>query len=193
MNNKKLTNLGERLKQAREALGKSQKEMAMLINVSFRALQGYEAGENEPGSKVIIALTKIGFNANWLLTGEGEMRNRSLPLEIKDAGVKSFTISTSVVMEYQESLKEKISPEKQGRLIYTLWKILSVQNLKWQTEEKAKVILTALIKLSEDFKLFRKLNMEGESILALLGFLDNPDFINLDMLNSDDTEGNKKR
>ena len=65
--------LADRLKIARESLGKSQKEISALTNASYRAWQGYEAGENQPGAKLIEALATIGFDANWLLTGEGEM------------------------------------------------------------------------------------------------------------------------
>lgn len=62
-----------RLKVAREALGKNQKELSAIIHVSARAWQGYEDGSNIPGSAVIEPLSKIGFNANWFLTGKGPM------------------------------------------------------------------------------------------------------------------------
>ena len=65
--------LSERLKAAREHLGKSQKEIAALAGASYRAWQGYENGENQPGAKVIEAVAKLGIDANWLLTGEGLM------------------------------------------------------------------------------------------------------------------------
>jgi hypothetical protein len=32
------------------------------------------AGHGYPGGKVFESLVKLGFNANWLLTGEGEMK-----------------------------------------------------------------------------------------------------------------------
>lgn len=66
--------LADRLKIARESLGKGQKEMAGLCNASYRMWQAYESGENQPKAEVIESLVKLGFNANWLLAGEGEMK-----------------------------------------------------------------------------------------------------------------------
>ena len=36
--------------------------------------RAYEAGSSVPGGNVLEALVRLGFNANWILTGEGEMR-----------------------------------------------------------------------------------------------------------------------
>lgn len=65
--------LAERLKAARNFTGKEQKEIAKQLGISFRSWQDYELGKSVPGGKVFESLTRIGFNANWLLTGEGEM------------------------------------------------------------------------------------------------------------------------
>lgn len=67
-------NLADRLKIARESIGKGQKDMAQLCHASYRTWQGYEAGETQPNAKAFEALAKLGFNTNWLLTGEGEMK-----------------------------------------------------------------------------------------------------------------------
>lgn len=69
-----MSTVSERIKIVREALGESQKDMAKAIGISLPALQGYEAGKSFPGGKVLESLVKRGFNANWLLTGEGEMK-----------------------------------------------------------------------------------------------------------------------
>lgn len=66
--------LPERIKTVRESLGLSQKDMAKAINASLPSIQNYEAGKSVPGGDVIKSLVKLGFNANWLLTGEGTMR-----------------------------------------------------------------------------------------------------------------------
>jgi transcriptional regulator with XRE-family HTH domain len=65
--------INDRLRSARETTGKSQKEFAGMLGVSFRALQDYEAGITYPGGKVIEAYARQGFDANWLLIGEGEI------------------------------------------------------------------------------------------------------------------------
>lgn len=66
--------LSERLKIVRTSLGKEQKEVAELLGISYRSWQDYEQGKSVPGGKVFEALVKQGFNANWLLTGDGEMK-----------------------------------------------------------------------------------------------------------------------
>lgn len=70
--------LPQRLKDARAALGLTQKEMAGNLIVSDRAYQGYEDGRSIPGGGVISGYVRLGINANWLLTGEGPMLLKDL-------------------------------------------------------------------------------------------------------------------
>ena len=69
-----MTTLADRLKAARESLDKGQKDTADQLGISFRSWQDYELGKSVPGGKVFESLSRLGFNANWLLTGEGPMR-----------------------------------------------------------------------------------------------------------------------
>lgn len=66
--------LSERMSTARNDLGKSQKELAAILKISTKSWQDYELGKSIPGGKVFESLVRLGFNANWLLTGEGPMR-----------------------------------------------------------------------------------------------------------------------
>ena len=66
--------LQERLKIARDSTGKSQKEMAEALGIGLKSWQVYEQGSSVPGGSVFESLVKMGFNANWLLTGEGKMK-----------------------------------------------------------------------------------------------------------------------
>lgn len=63
----------ERLKNIREDLVKTQKEMAAMLGVAPRTWQNYEEGIHDPSWKVIEGLVEMGFNANWILSGEGYM------------------------------------------------------------------------------------------------------------------------
>lgn len=81
---KVIMELPDRIKIVRDTLELSQKDMAKAISVSLTALQGYEAGRSVPGGDVIKAFVKLGFNANWLLTGEGDMR-RDVKSAVHDA------------------------------------------------------------------------------------------------------------
>lgn len=68
-----LAALGERMKEAREAVGLTRPSFVEKFGGSVRTLENNEGGRNEPGSSLIGAFTSLGINANWLLTGEGEM------------------------------------------------------------------------------------------------------------------------
>lgn len=63
----------ERLKNIREDLVKTQKEMASMLGIAPRTWQNYEEGIHDPSWKVIEGLVEMGFNANWILSGEGHM------------------------------------------------------------------------------------------------------------------------
>jgi len=66
--------LGERLKQVRESLSYSQKEMAQAIDTNPQTWRVYEANKSVPGGNVLEALARMGFNVNWILTGVGPMK-----------------------------------------------------------------------------------------------------------------------
>ncbi len=70
--------IGERLRNARESLGYAQKSMAEAVGSKLRSWQDYEAGNKTPGSQVIAGLSALGVDANWVLTGRGEMMQRSV-------------------------------------------------------------------------------------------------------------------
>lgn len=57
----------------REHLGKTQKEMDVLLKIGKGSWQRNESGGYLPGSTVIAALSEFGYDANWLLTGLGSM------------------------------------------------------------------------------------------------------------------------
>ena len=62
-----------RLKSVRTSLGLTQKGVAEKLCISARGYQVYEDGHSFPGGKVIEGFVNLGVNANWLLTGEGDM------------------------------------------------------------------------------------------------------------------------
>jgi len=76
----------DRLKQVREILGKSQRDMASLINMSYKGWQQYESGDSIPGGKVLQSLANLGFSVNWILTGEGEMRTADIKNTVESTG-----------------------------------------------------------------------------------------------------------
>lgn len=107
--------LADRLKQVREKSGKTQKDMAKLAGVSCRVWQAYEAGKVTPGGKIFETLSNLGFNADWLLTGEGLMRK---------ADKKTFYIPLLAVIiesleEYEVDIGKKMTAEEKAHFINT--------------------------------------------------------------------------
>ena len=107
--------LAERLRKARELFGVSQNEMAKRLGISKPAWQGYELGKNEPGSSVIEGLVKLGFDANWLLTGEGLMRKA----DPKTFNIPLLAVIIEALEEHEVGLGEKMTPEKKAHFIST--------------------------------------------------------------------------
>jgi len=75
------------MRQAREHLGLSQQELANSIGVSKRGIQDNETRNRVPGGEVINGFVDLGINANWLLTGEGEMLLSDVPYGTHQATV----------------------------------------------------------------------------------------------------------
>lgn len=65
--------LPERVKKIRAHFGYSQKAMAESMGINTRTWQIWEEGGSVPGGNHLESLVRLGFNANWILTGEGPM------------------------------------------------------------------------------------------------------------------------
>jgi len=65
--------IGLRIKEARSALGLTQKELCEKAGMKLPSLRDYELGNRIPGGEAVADLARVGINANWLLTGKGEM------------------------------------------------------------------------------------------------------------------------
>ena len=64
--------IGDRLREVREILGKTQREMAVQIGAALTELQDYENNSKLPGSAIIESMRQLGVSKNWLLTGQGQ-------------------------------------------------------------------------------------------------------------------------
>lgn len=71
--------IGARLKQARSALGMTQKEWCEASGMKLPSLRDYELCKRIPGGEALSLYARAGINLNWLLTGEGPIRLRDLP------------------------------------------------------------------------------------------------------------------
>lgn len=70
-----MSDLSDRLKQAREHLKLNQEEMADLVGMKRRGYQDIEQRGTAKADVIARLVEKKGFNANWLLTGDGPMFN----------------------------------------------------------------------------------------------------------------------
>lgn len=68
-----MNKISERLQFLRLDLGISQAEIASKFGIPLSTYRKYEKGPSEPGSEAMAGISKAGINANWLLTGEGDM------------------------------------------------------------------------------------------------------------------------
>lgn len=61
------------LKLIRSDLDNTQLEMATELGISISTYKRYENGDMSIPGSVLLKLSEMNYNVNWLLTGEGEM------------------------------------------------------------------------------------------------------------------------
>jgi|GEM_PF-1578137 len=126
--------LAERLKEARNFLGISQQEMAKRLGISKPAWQGYELEKNEPGSSVIEGMVKIGFDANWLLTGKGTMKPSTEDTPNYNEDLLRAVIETS--LSYWIKKENKLTPSEKADMITGVYAVAFGLNLSESEIEK---------------------------------------------------------
>jgi len=95
-------NIGERLKKARQSLGLSQIELADVLGVQSNFISNIERGAKKPPKNLIELLSsRYKINANWILTGEGDM-----VIENKES-----TKTTPIEKEMKNLINEVTSPK----------------------------------------------------------------------------------
>jgi transcriptional regulator with XRE-family HTH domain len=102
-----VSSIADRIKEVRIFYGKSQKEMSRYMNLGMITWQNYERGETSPKCETLNALSRDGFNINWILTGNGTMRE------------ERFRQPAAVAEEpqgYRESFSRAISIEEREKL-----------------------------------------------------------------------------
>ncbi|MBN8239282.1 helix-turn-helix transcriptional regulator [Marinobacter hydrocarbonoclasticus] len=67
--------IGARLAEIRN--GKSQGAFAEELGIHKNSLGHYERGNRVPDAAVLLKLVEMGFNANWVLTGEGSKSSKN--------------------------------------------------------------------------------------------------------------------
>jgi transcriptional regulator with XRE-family HTH domain len=81
----------QRIKQARENKGISQRELVKRLGINQTSLVFYETGRREPKIGFLIGLIQeTGVNGNWLLTGKGEMYGEGKKIITEEEAIKAL-------------------------------------------------------------------------------------------------------
>jgi|GEM_PF-1435265 len=113
--------ISQRLATIRKSLGKSQREMAIIVTLSHRGWQVIENGKSIPGGQTLEKLMELGFSSNWILTGQGSMRlNDPEPAEAQ----QDIDASREEPSKPLEAASNKALGEVDGKLLGKVLKAL---------------------------------------------------------------------
>lgn len=76
-----MSELTDRLKRARAHAGLNQTEFARQAGMTMRGYQAQERDISKPSFAILKKNVEFGINANWLITGKGEMLLEDTPAE----------------------------------------------------------------------------------------------------------------
>lgn len=110
-----------RLRSVRMQLSKTQPEMDQLLHIGKKSWQRYENGV-KPGSLVLVKLVHLGFDANWVLTGQGVSRLPRIAESAADyENDRQLALDPNVVKEVvafvERRLGDTADPERKAKLI----------------------------------------------------------------------------
>ncbi|HEX5393809.1 MAG TPA: helix-turn-helix transcriptional regulator [Rhodocyclaceae bacterium] len=91
----KTETLADRLKALRQALSKTQAEIADACGIPLPTWKKYEMGAREPGSSALAAMSVTGVDLHWLLTGTGAM--------LRSEGLTYSLAKPSLMLKARES------------------------------------------------------------------------------------------
>ena len=139
-----------RLQEVRASLGKNKTEMSALVGINRRAWEGYEAGRNFPGGEVFQRLAVLGFDTNWLLTGEGAMKRTDAPAQAAPAAASDIDepLLKDIVSAVEIHLDERritLSPDKKSLLISELYMLMLEEEMD---EDASNDLVSRLVRLS---------------------------------------------
>jgi len=105
--------IGGRLRQVRQSLGITMREMAEKLGYTqHQTIASAEAGRQNLSLKTMYQLGDMGFDLTWLITGRGSMTHKN------NNKIKELVESGLVQIEQQEQLqKKKISIETKAEIL----------------------------------------------------------------------------
>ncbi len=123
-----MIDVSDRLRAIRTYLGETQKTMSTRFGLGEATWQSYELGGRLPKPEVMRRLSALGFDANWILTGQGGMlrEKRHRAAEVSQATAPfDENLLERVIQGLEESMAKfdlELSPEKKGHAMVVLYK-----------------------------------------------------------------------
>jgi transcriptional regulator with XRE-family HTH domain len=100
--------IGQRIKEAREALGISQEQLAARLGIAFQSVQQWEAGKTTPRATRMRKLaTVLGKTPTWLQFGVGSTSSKNINDIFKL--ITSDEFKTQVCSSYAKAMQTSIS------------------------------------------------------------------------------------
>lgn len=113
--------LGKRLERVRTGMDVGREEMAAHLGVKLRAYTNYLAGISSPDADGIGFVVGEGWNANWLLTGEGPELLSELQVAEDPAGYGSQDLSEeqlTIALEITDDIIREEGARYVPRILY---------------------------------------------------------------------------
>lgn len=117
--------IGQRMTHIRAS--ESQRQFAEALGVPLRTYQNYEQDKREPDLRTLAGLHSLGWNLNWVLTGEGSERLEALSTNVvrdNSAGypassqpVRTADITLAVQLAEEALEGKRLGPEDYGQLV----------------------------------------------------------------------------
>lgn len=121
-----------RFRVARDALKMTPPALATAVGAAAQTIRDYEDGKSIPGGAVFAGLCDLGINANWVLTGKGNMWLDNSPgaaqPEVGYATLQIDSVLLQKVIDYynvwqrENSELVRIDANKHGAVIALLYK-----------------------------------------------------------------------
>lgn len=101
------------------------------MGIAHRTYASYERNERVPDAEALIPLLAEGWNANWLLTGEGPERLEALQVAESHAGYGShvlkpegLTVAIQLVAEALDAQDRELPPAKYAKVVSLAYELL---------------------------------------------------------------------
>ncbi|TAN71577.1 MAG: XRE family transcriptional regulator [Methylobacter sp.] len=124
-----MSQICNRFRKIRESKNMTITAVAAAIDEKRQRLQDIEAGKQKIPEDIIVKYIEyFDINANWLLTGEGEMlKIKSVEPQTLGLDSKRLTLAIETVEEGLHSTRRTMDPDKKAELIMAVYDLFKDQ------------------------------------------------------------------